>query len=322
MRFQNKASLRSLNRRVKFTQEADLGLVLPADAQALYEALTAVENREGILPKALQGAAELKGTKIRPHMWQSGDVSVEECQAAIDGHRRVLEIVHDSIESSNMLRSEAAWNAGIHFPTLRHCLSPYPSVKFELITMAQIVSEFRPLFDGRVTHDALSSSASTSSISGKGSRRATNQSAHKMVDFAVNLQPDEELKALIEKILYTQPYGCDTINQTMYEPLRLRPAPIFIETKNKTGSIEAATTQLAVWVSAWHERLRSIMALSGIADRIITAPAIQVVGAVWSVLFVVDQATEIVSYSALFWKIGSNKNHVAYPGQRLPYWRY
>lgn len=57
--------------------------------------------------------------------------------------------------------------------------------------------------------------------------------------------------------------------------------------------MDTANAQLGVWVAAWHERMRSIIALGEGTDKMITIPVIQVVGDVWTLLFVTDSGAEI-----------------------------
>ncbi|WAO97269.1 Hypothetical protein NCS54_01498700 [Fusarium falciforme] len=73
---------------------------------------------------------------------------------------------------------------------------------------------------------------------------------HKMVDFALVVRPEKELQNLIDTFLDKQPHTMATINQTIYEPLRTRPAPIFIEIKTSSGNMDTANVQLGVWVAA------------------------------------------------------------------------
>lgn len=67
----------------------------------------------------------------------------------------------------------------------------------------------------------------------------------------------------------------------------------FIETKKAGSGTEGASIQLGVWIAAWHQRIRYIMAAAGKESRVITIPAIQAVGSAWKVLFVVDTGNEI-----------------------------
>ncbi|KAK7403441.1 hypothetical protein QQX98_010807 [Neonectria punicea] len=310
-RYQKTASLLNLVRPVRFTKESDLGNALPDDIQRLYETLSTIEGKEDILPAALREHADFKNTRIRPFMWEateeSRQISPEDKAAALDNHARLRGIVDDSISSSNLHRSEAAWNCLVHIPLLRHATSAFAFVEVEPITSAQIMPAFRPLSSlnagDRTPSQRSNTSGSSASFRGLETpltrASAIASSVHKMVDFALVLRPDEALQSLIQGFLSKQPHTCASINQTIYEPLRLRPAPIFIETKTSSGNMDTANVQLGVWVAAWHERLRSIIAIRGETDKVITIPVIQVVGSVWTLLFAVDGGSEIVSFLPL-----------------------
>ncbi|KAH7302894.1 hypothetical protein B0I35DRAFT_447669 [Stachybotrys elegans] len=307
------ADLLTLDRPVRFKKEMDMRAALPSDVQDLYDALVLAEHGEGILPPTLADIPGMNVRDIRPYMWQQADKATNTQSAGagtqssdrsvVDKHHRILGIVKLSNESSDLHRSETAWNIMVHYPLLCE-LTSFSSVRVEPITSAQIVPAFRPSFSGQPSDEESSQKtgsifSSTSSISGydsnaSPSRMNATRSVHKMVDFALILAPDEDLKALIETFTKSSPTA--TVNQTAYYPLKSRPAPVFIETKTSAGNIEAANVQLGVWIAAWHESLRSIMRLGGSAERIITLPIIQVVEGVWTLMFAVDAQTEIVSF--------------------------
>ncbi|PWI65093.1 hypothetical protein PCL_07392 [Purpureocillium lilacinum] len=297
--FRSTASLLSLVRPVRFTKASDLGSVLPGDAQKLFEVLSAVEAKVEILPAALRGSSEFGAARIRDFMWKSDEEDQPlACDTISGNHARFRDVVNDSIASSNLHRSEAAWNNLVHTPLLRHATSHFDFLQVEPITSARIMPAFRPL--SKAGDQSLSSSISSASsmseqdLGTPQTRSGTvASSVHKMVDFALVLQPKEGLQNLIDTFLDTQPHTTATINQTIYEPLRTRPAPIFIETKTSLGNIDAANVQLGVWVAAWHDRMRSIISLAEISSKIITIPVIQVVGSVWTVMFVKDTDAEI-----------------------------
>ncbi|KAI8648062.1 hypothetical protein NCS56_01537700 [Fusarium sp. Ph1] len=304
------ADLLTLDRPVRFKKEMDMRAALPFDVQDLYDALVMAEHGEEILPPTLADIPGINLRDIRPYMWQQADEATNtqstgtstqssNCSVA-DKHRRILEIVKLSNESSDLHRSEAAWNTMVHYPLL-HELTSFSSVRVEPITSAQIVPAFRPSFSGQPSDEVSSqktgsSFSNTGSISGydsnaSASRMNATKSVHKMVDFALVLAPDKDLEALIEAFTKSSPTA--TVNQTAYYPLKSRPAPVFIETKTSAGNIEAANVQLGVWIAAWHESMRSIMRLGGGMERIITLPIIQVVDGVWTLMFAVDAQTEI-----------------------------
>ncbi|CAG9936445.1 unnamed protein product [Clonostachys rosea f. rosea IK726] len=272
----------------------------------LFEALSTVEGKEKILPAALRDHSDFRDTRIREYMWKTtqvpGQAGVENEATLLENHAHLRGIVDDSIASSNLHRSEAAWNCLVHTPVLRRAISRFASLEVEPISSAQILPAFRPLSrtgDQTPSRPPNASVSDASSVSGLGlgtpntRLSAATLSVHNMVDFAVVLRPKEELQNLIGTFLDRQPYTMPTVNQTIYEPLRTRPAPIFIETKTSSGNMDTANVQLGVWVAAWHQRMRSIIALGGGTDKVITIPVIQVVASVWTLMFALDAGTEI-----------------------------
>ncbi|KAF7549734.1 hypothetical protein G7046_g8246 [Stylonectria norvegica] len=310
-RYQKTPSLLNLMRPVRVSKESDLGSVLPSSTQRLYETLSAIGGKENILPVALREHADFKNIRTRPYMWEAAEehhqITPEDKAVLLNNHARLRGIVNDSISSSNLYRSEAAWNSLVHIPLLRQTTSAFPFVDVEPITSAHIMPAFRPRSSLNASDRTASQRSNTSSSSASfrdletlpTRASAIASSVHKMVDFALVLRPNEALQSLIEGFLSTQPYTRASINQTIYEPLRLRPAPIFIETKTSSGNMDTANVQLGVWVAAWHERVRDIIAIKGGTDKVITIPMIQVVGTVWTVLFAVDRGSEIVSFLLL-----------------------
>lgn len=233
---------------------------------------------------------------------------MEGSQNAEDVHRRINELVDESIDCANQHRSEAAWNAMVHYPALRFLLAEFPSVSVELTTSCQIAKAFRPCWreiaaaaddDDASTLSLGSTVSGASSVTGGGTRGgAASTSVRKMVDLTLVLLPDGPLAAAIDGFLASQAPECATVNQTSYEPLCRRPAPIFIETKTSSGNSEAAKLQLGVWIAGYHQRLRQILEQrpTGCAmERIITLPVIQWYDGTWTVSFAVDSESGIVS---------------------------
>ncbi|RSL83940.1 hypothetical protein CDV31_016768 [Fusarium ambrosium] len=287
--FRTTAKLLDLAVPVRFMKEPDPESALPEDAQPLFKALSAVENKEGIIPEGLRAHPDFR--RVRGHMWRP--CTKDEDEAALLANYATLRNILDcSTRSANRKRCEASWNNLVHTPLLLHTLSSFAHLEVEPIPSARIMPAFRPLTK---TGDAASvSSASSASGQDPGTPKTTAAvGVHKMVDYAVVLLPDADLESAIDTFLARQPHTMATINQTRYEPLRTCPAPIFIETKTAAGNMETANVQLGIWVAAWHQRMRSIIEFGGGNHRVITIPVIQVVGTVWTLLFVVDAGTEI-----------------------------
>lgn len=85
----------------------------------------------------------------------------------------------------------------------------------------------------------------------------------KMVDYALCLQPDVSMKKCVHDILLVQDKDLQSINQTAYPPLCLRPIVLSVETKPPFTGGEDSDVQLAVWVAAGLRRTRLLLHESG-----------------------------------------------------------
>ncbi|KAF5022532.1 hypothetical protein F66182_5434 [Fusarium sp. NRRL 66182] len=289
--YRDRNDLLRLDRPVRFIPEADMKKALPADIHDRYDQLAIIEFYEAILPAALKDLPGVKIPDVRPHMWQPPDES-QERKTILDRHHRLCELVERSEESSKRRRSEAAWNSLVHSEVL-YQLSRTSSVTFEDITSARIVPRFRPCnttpieFPSDEANESSIGSYSTNTTT----RSSTAKSVHKMVDFALALEPDQDLAAIIQQFMKTSPDA--TLNQTAYYPLKTRPAPVFIETKTSAANSETASVQLGVWIAAWHESMRSLLKLGKFDEPVITVPCIQVTEGTWTLMFAVDAGEEL-----------------------------
>lgn len=280
--YKKRSDLLRLDYPVRFMPVENIKAQLPPDAHDLYDALISAEYCEAILPLALKDVVDLPDT--RPYMWNA---VTDDKDTATEKHSRFRKIVELSNESSQLRRSEAAWNSHVHMPLLTS-LAETPSVGIEDITSARIVTRFRPSFTDNIPDEASSTgSYSTNS----NASRPTAKSVHKMVDFALVLRPDATLAGMIERLTK---FHHATVNQTAYFPLKTRPAPVFIETKTASGNGETADVQLGIWIAAWHESMRSLIKRGGVDERVITVPLIQVTEARWTVMFAIDAGSELV----------------------------
>ncbi|KAF5978828.1 methyltransferase type 11 [Fusarium coicis] len=287
--YKKRSDLHRLNRPIRFSLEPDLKAALPPDAHNLYKALHDVQWGYDILPHALKDREGFEIPDAHRSMWQSPDPSVDDdtVKGLLERHACFQDIVSRTKQSADRGRSEAAWNSHVHYQVL-HMLAETTSIIAEDITSARIVSRFRPCV---VAVDEEDASVSSTSSNTSASRGHTAKSVHKMVDFALALEPDPQLANIIERFTKLSVDG--TVNQTAYFSLRNRPATVFIETKTTSGNLETSGVQLAVWIAAWHESLRSIMTRGGIDERIITVPLIQVLEGTWTVMFAVDGGDEL-----------------------------
>ncbi|PQK16308.1 hypothetical protein BB8028_0006g06280 [Beauveria bassiana] len=235
------ASLRGLEVPVEFFTPAP-GVAIPADIMELREALSAVEAKESLLPAVLRSHPDFQGNaRVRRQTWLSDDDvetwSAAEGDAVLQNHERLRDIVDESRESAETHRSEAAWNSHVHSHLLKHVTRRHMQhLKFEDITSARIIEQT----------SAAAASLAASNTSGRGLTAASATSAHKMVNFTLVVHPSSVLQTLIDQFLKGEPWETQSINQTRYELLRTRPAPIFIETRTVSGTKENANVQLGI----------------------------------------------------------------------------
>ncbi|EXK25033.1 hypothetical protein FOMG_18275 [Fusarium oxysporum f. sp. melonis 26406] len=206
----------------------------------------------------------------------AGGDNPEYDQRLTQEYASILDILQEAAEAGNMNEGESAWNAQVHYPLLKLALSPFSSIKAKIITSAQIVKDFRPKSKG-------------SDVAGSGTwTEPESSSVHRMVDFAIVLIPDEALQGTIDDCLSKQTHV--TINQTTYDALVRRPAPIFIETKASTSMVNRSQVQLGIWTAACFQRLQAAQS----TKDPIAIPVIQVYGHVWHVLFAMDDEDKIL----------------------------
>lgn len=271
---------------VRFTYPHVLERALPSDAQRLAESLSVVAAKEGVLPAPLRNHTDLAGSRVRPDMWAPADVgctTLHEYQTARENHKRMRDITNDSVASLASSQSVAVWNHHVHSPFLKLALRHADGVGFEPVTEAHILPSSHPRF--RLSRGDASA--------------ASTASGHNLADFALVLEPDQALQGLISEFLDGESYETASSNQTEYGPLRKHPAPVFIITKT-SGNVESARAQLGLWIAAWHKRMHELIALGKTAERIITVPVILAIDGLWTLFFVVDGDTEIVSLARHF----------------------
>ncbi|KAG5764975.1 hypothetical protein H9Q72_006947 [Fusarium xylarioides] len=294
-RYTTTATLKQLDPPIHVINPPDMEAALPQKAQPLYDELYLIVNKSSILPpnlKRILSPEAIKRAKVLPQMWR-GDDDPEYDQHRTQEHASILDILEEATEAGNLNEGESAWNAQVHYPLLKLALSPFSSIKAKTITSAQIVKDFRPKSnDGGLVGSTSSSAASSRSSLLSGDTGTWTEhgssSVHRMVDFAIVLIPDDTLQGTIDEFLSKQTHA--TINQTTYDALARRPAPVFIETKASTSLVNRSQVQLGIWTAAWFQRLRAAQS----TKDPIAIPVIQVYGHVWHVLFVMDDRDKIV----------------------------
>lgn len=287
--------LENLERPVRFLtmcrSDKEAGM-LPSDIIPLYTALRHAADAKGILPGALRRQQTFNGETVSEDMFKSEPG--EDMAKIMEVYRRALALVEKSSEILAVDRSEAAWNAMLHYPALHLFLLTCPSVDIEQVDSASTADTFRPLWRrvaGSLGNEPVRWPDSTSPANPK------------MINYALVLRPEIGLRSLIGKLLSTQNPVSDhnTINHTTYAPLRRLPAPVCIETKTVKVDLETCNVGLGLWIAGYHHRLRSLLKRrpGASAPKIITTPVIR-----WhlnkvGIYFAIDTGTGIVSFPVL-----------------------
>jgi len=119
-----------------------------------------------------------------------------------------------------------------------------------------------------------------------------------MVDYAIYLEYSDQDRATdaIISLVKDEHHTAQSINHTMYEPLRFRPIAISVETKTSDGSESTADIQLGIWVAAHFAKLLLFMKENDRkTERLPVLPVLYIAGPHWSVQFAVHQGKGIVS---------------------------
>jgi len=119
----------------------------------------------------------------------------------------------------------------------------------------------------------------------------------KIVDYTINIQPDEKMSELIFDLLRSEPYTLQTVNQTMQGHVRYLPIATSIETQTPAGSDENALVQLAIWAAAHFNRLRMFSYENMVS---LTLPLLYVRGADWSLHFACDRDDYTVCFLSIY----------------------
>ncbi|KAI8943896.1 hypothetical protein F4801DRAFT_573520 [Xylaria longipes] len=175
----------------------------------------------------------------------------------------LLDIVARTNDYKSVPRSEAAWNEGIHGRILELAIADHPEVSVENVTRANIAKPFQPLARPELELEV--------------------PLATKMIDYALLLKPDPEdrLSNLIRD--FVARLRVETFNQSNYEPLRIAPSGVFVETKVETKRYPEAQAQLGIWLATWFNRVSEFRSTSDLVIPVLIATAED-----WELWFAMD----------------------------------
>ncbi|KAF2453094.1 hypothetical protein BDY21DRAFT_357261 [Lineolata rhizophorae] len=233
------AALQDVGSGIFYRELSDNGTELGTEGQELFWLLQDSSLGIAALPAALEPELLPEQGRIRPFQIDTTDLrSRDELLAELETVREINRASRRCVRDSE---SEPEWNNSVHGTLLRLALRKEDRAGFRYITTARIDPQYVPAHS-----------------SGLGM-------LSKMVDYAIYLETSgpssfdlstssplhERISALITDVTHS-------INHTSYVSLRHRPIAVSIETKTIGRPEEEARVQLAIWVAAQFERIRSL----------------------------------------------------------------
>ncbi|KAH6964736.1 hypothetical protein EDB82DRAFT_578553 [Fusarium venenatum] len=161
------------------------------------------------------------------------------------------------------------YTRGYNFASDTRRFRPFPALKHEIITHANIIKPFVP----DVRTDSY-----------------FNMTKSKMIDWGVTLSPSEVTTQHISKIFDSLTHNKRSINQRIYGPVKNNPIAVSIEVKVTSGSLEQARGQLGLWTAACHRRM--ILPRKS-EEEIIAVPLVMVMEHQWKLIFAVGRGDAI-----------------------------
>jgi len=203
------------------------------------------------------------------------------------------QILDESRECAEGFSPEPAWNEAVHYPILRLALKSIAGVKCKNVYGRRL---------SLILVQRLILSSTTARVVRSLVPRHVSGDILKMVDYTINLQPTDEMRQMILRLLESQPYHLQTINQTMSNHVRYLPIAISIATQTLDAPEQEAKVQLGMWVAAHFNRLRLL------SDQTVlpTLPLLYVSGKWWYLLFACDCPQRIVWTFSMSWSPASH----------------
>ncbi|KAL3584452.1 hypothetical protein FPOAC2_14232 [Fusarium poae] len=215
--------------------------VLPSDLAALKD----IKDNIGLIPAVISEEVREMQRDIDPNQdirpWMIDNTDTRSKQEILHELDEIRLIYSEARYYASMTASEAAWNDGVTSRLLFLALRQFQGVRHHNISTARPERHLLPK-DG--TGEPVES---------------------KLIDYSINLcldpidstlKGDPELKDAMTGLLHQVPSQHKLINQTLYGPVRYEPAAVNIETK--ATSVSDGRSQLAVWISAWMEQMRTL----------------------------------------------------------------
>lgn len=227
---------------------------VPLVVQNLVHDLELVSKGVGVISKQVQKKMQQHGKRVQPYELMAESENVDDVHTSTLGHNafwehhdtfweQVVDLKHIAKECFEMNAPEATWNGEVHCRLLRLSLRSgrqANNVWYRDVTTARIVDK------------SLIPTVATIPVQSK------------LVDYAMIIEPTEEMKARIVETLSRQLYTrkqrvVPSINAPSAEWIRFEPIAVSIETKRHTDYQDSGELQLGSWTIAHFLKLRQLM---------------------------------------------------------------
>lgn len=250
----------------------DASRKLLANERGLLRDLERIQKGSGLIPSYVRDVSKLQpqGRKLEDKYFSAwklaGEKAARAMEEAVYEWFRVCDLHAAASECQHDQLFEAAWNAEVHSTVLRLALQgrrrEETGVWYRDVTTATILESCLHL-----------------------SPFSTTRTSGKRVDYAIILEPSEELRPRIKDKVERS--FSTTINHTAQEHIRYKPIAIGIETKRLSQEKlkadqdkQKADEQLLVWVSGHFTRLRQLLSTKQ-SQEIPALPLLLVQGHDW-----------------------------------------
>ncbi|KAL0764041.1 hypothetical protein CaCOL14_013368 [Colletotrichum acutatum] len=292
---------------------------VPSDIRPLFDAIRGFRFDISIVPSAVEEQFNAKVSAITPFDPPTEAKNI--CPTPTSRSRLQLQfelevLGHVVQETSKALandRGEAHWNERVHAPLLvaaverdRQNTEAEGRVSIFNSTQACIAASCIPRhahglnFQAKMVDYCMAISspqieqAARDAVSTQDQRRLRLRRVHGMGSSASSASASSASSASKSNASSSrkdkQSPPPQSINHTEYDPFRLQPITVSIETKKPGGDEDMARAQLGVWVSAHFLRLHELV---GPKRLDVTLPLLQVTGSTWQILFATETEHEI-----------------------------
>ncbi|OHF04581.1 hypothetical protein CORC01_00052 [Colletotrichum orchidophilum] len=272
---------------------------IPSDIRPLFDAIQGIRLDNGIVPSAVEEQFNNKVLAITPFdpPLEAKNIitaSTTRSQFQLLFELEVLsQVVQETSKALANDRAEAHWNEPEGrvnlFNSTQACIAPscIPRHAHGLNFQAKMVDYCIAISSSEIEQAARTAVAAQEQRRPRLRRGHGVGSGASSVSSASSASQSNTSSPRKDK---QPPPPPQSINHTEYDPFRLQPITVSIETKKPGGDEDMARAHLGVWASAHFLRLHDLLGPKRLG---VTLPLLQVTGSTWQILFATETEHEI-----------------------------